>query len=439
MRQPLLSIIIPAFNCWALTRGCLHSLRENTTGQDLYEVIVVDNASSDETAGELPLLGAALFGENFRQIRHETNRNFSGACNAGAEAASAPLLFFLNNDTLLSEGWLPPLLKAFSPAMGAEPGQTSTCPPAAPSVGTSGKTITGASGKVGAVGPLLLYPETGRVQHLGIAFSPKFEVIHLYQNFIPAKRFLNQERRFQALTGAALMLPAALFGRLGGFHSGYINGSEDIDLCLRLAEAGYTMHCRSDSVIQHLECQSKGRTKFERENTELLMRRCKHLIKPDLHEFFNRDNYSLQLTPEFNCYPKPRPEFTNLLRRKYRDDPGPENLRNLLRVEPAWEEGYMLLGKACENAMAWDEMCTIYSLLSALIPKKEHFEALGRASGHSGQPGLQAYAGERCRMLLEHSRRDTLAKALEALEYAEKQQDGILLDAVRTWLRRQRS
>lgn len=414
MRHPKLSIIIPAFNCWALTRGCLQSLREHTPEQGSCEIIVVDNASTDETAGELPLLGSALFGESFKYIRHETNRNFSGACNAGAGAASAPLLFFLNNDTVLSENWLPPLLNAFAPV------------------------TAGATPNIGAAGPLLLYPETGRVQHLGIAFSPKFEVIHLYQNFIPAKRFLNQGRRFQAVTGAALMLPTALFGQLGGFYDGYINGSEDIDLCLRLGDAGYTMHCKSDSVIYHLECQSKGRTTFERENTELLMSRCKRFIKPDLHAFFNDDGYSLQLTPEFNSYPRPKPEFTSLLRRKYRDDPSPENAMNLLRVEPAWEEGYTLLGKNYESSMALSEMCTIYSLLSALIPKKEYFESLGKAAQHSQQPGLQAYAAERCRMLLEQSGPAVFAQAQEALDYAENRQDSLLLSAVQNWLRRQR-
>lgn len=425
MRHPQLSIIIPAFNCWALTRGCLQSLQEHTQEQELYEVIVVDNASSDETASELPLLGTALFGENFKHIRHETNRNFSGACNAGAEAASAPLLFFLNNDTLLSKDWLPPLLNSFAPATDTNPTRTNAR----------------LSGATGAVGPLLLYPETGRIQHMGIAFSPKFEVIHLYQNFIPAKRFLDQERRFQALTGAALMLPSALFKRLGGFHDGYINGSEDIDLCLRLQEAGYAMYCKSDSVIYHLECQSKGRTKFERENTELLMSRCQHLIKPDLHEFFNSDNYSLQLTPEFNGYPKPKPELSNMLRRKYHDDPRPENLMHLLRVEPAWEEGYKLLGKIYESSANLSEVCSVYSLLSALIPKKEHFEALGRAARNNRQPGLQAYAEERGRMLLEQGsdRQSLLNKAQEALEYAERFQDGILLGPLQKWLHRHRA
>lgn len=444
MSQPQLSIIIPVFNRWTLTHNCLQSLREHTRqARDSYEVIVVDNASSDQTPEELPLLGAALFGANFKYMRHETNRNFSGACNAGAGAASGSFLFFLNNDTLLTEGWLPPLLSAFNGPEDAAPAH-----PDAP--GMTGMTgMPDMKGTVGAVGPLLLYPESRRIQHLGIAFSPKFEVIHLYQYFIPAKRFLSR-RAFQALTGAALMVPSELFKRLGGFYEGYINGSEDIDFCLRLGEAGFKMHCRSDSVIFHLECQSKGRTKFERENTELLQKRCKHLIKPDLHKFFSGDNYNTRFTPEFNSYPQPKPEFANLLRRKYRDNPKPENLMNLLRIEPAWEDGYKLLAEAYENPPDFSRLCTVYSLLSALIPKIEHFTALGEAARQSGLQGglqdefrvgrldLQNYAAERRRMLVEQSadKQALLDKVKEALDYAENQGDDILLRSVRSWLRR---
>ena len=116
---PLFSVIIPVFNKWELTANCLRSLREHTRDCDI-EVIVVDNGSSDETAGDLPSLGGELFGRRFLPIRFEENRNFGPACNAGARAASAPLVFFLNNDTVLTPGWAPPLLQALAedPSLG---------------------------------------------------------------------------------------------------------------------------------------------------------------------------------------------------------------------------------------------------------------------------------------------------------------------------------
>ena len=69
------SVIIPVFNNWGLTRQCLSSLAENSPPN--MEVIVVDNGSSDETACELVPLGQSLFGAHFQRIRFEENRNFA--------------------------------------------------------------------------------------------------------------------------------------------------------------------------------------------------------------------------------------------------------------------------------------------------------------------------------------------------------------------------
>ena len=100
-----LSVIIPVWNCWELTRNCLTSLREFTPG-NFMQVLVVDNGSSDETPSHLPALGKQLFGQNFVHLRNEQNLGFAKACNQGAALAQAEMLFFLNNDTLLLKDWL---------------------------------------------------------------------------------------------------------------------------------------------------------------------------------------------------------------------------------------------------------------------------------------------------------------------------------------------
>ena len=106
---PAFSIVIPVFNKWDLTEQCLRALAETTPEYD-FEVIVVDNGSADVTTSRSQPRGEALFGPRFLRIRFEENRNFSPACNAGARAATAPLLFFLNNDTLPTPGWAQVLL-----------------------------------------------------------------------------------------------------------------------------------------------------------------------------------------------------------------------------------------------------------------------------------------------------------------------------------------
>lgn len=99
------SIIIPVLNKWELTKACLESLRAHTSAADgEIEVILIDNASKDATPLEAPALGQAFFGAGFVYLPQSVNRNFSASCNIGARAATGDLLFFLNNDTMLTPG-----------------------------------------------------------------------------------------------------------------------------------------------------------------------------------------------------------------------------------------------------------------------------------------------------------------------------------------------
>ncbi len=88
------SIIIPVFNRVEFTQKCLESLFQNTP-DGIYELIVIDNASTDGTK----IFLQALINRNFKVITNKENLGFAKACNQGARAASADYLLFLNNDT----------------------------------------------------------------------------------------------------------------------------------------------------------------------------------------------------------------------------------------------------------------------------------------------------------------------------------------------------
>ena len=249
--MPTLSVVIPVHNKWELTAACLRSLAEHTPGGDV-AVIVVDNASADDTSGACPALGSSLFGRRFRYRRFENNRNFGPACNAGAALADSALLFFLNNDTLLTPGWLPPL----QDALAAEPDLV-------------------------GVGPLLAYPDD-TVQHLGIVITPAGDSIgHLYAGLPLAHPLARRRRRFPAITGAALMVSRALFLEAGGFCEAYVNGFEDVDFCLALAENGGVMSVIPESRVIHFESQTPQRRDHDEDNGRLLRAR------RDLSRFVN--------------------------------------------------------------------------------------------------------------------------------------------------------
>ena len=277
MNAPVFSVVTPVFNKWELTRDCLQSLREHTPGAD-FEVIVVDNGSSDDTPKELPLLGESLFPGRFVNLRFEENRNFGPACNAGARAATAPLVFFLNNDTLLTSGWSGPLLEAMR-----------------------------GGNAPGAVGPLLLYPDN-TVQHLGVAIGPPSEVTHLYKGFPVNHPVVGRKRRLQFITAAALLMPRELFLDIGGFYEGYRNGFEDVELCVRIRERGKSLACVPASRVYHLESKTSGRSDAESHNSRLLTERCGDQCYIDIHHHGRRDGFtpslddwdeiSLLVTPE---------------------------------------------------------------------------------------------------------------------------------------------
>src|SRR5690606_26297479 len=104
---PQVSIIIPVHNKFAYTAACLRSLAEHADATP-FEVIVVDDLSTDATAARLAQISG------IRSIRNAENLGFVGSCNAGAAIAQGEFVLFLNNDTLVTADWLGALLRCFA-------------------------------------------------------------------------------------------------------------------------------------------------------------------------------------------------------------------------------------------------------------------------------------------------------------------------------------
>lgn len=303
------SVIIPAWNLVELTSACLRSLAAHS-GDAALEVLVVDNGSTDATPEALPALGRELFGPRFRLLRLPENLGFARACNAGARAASGEMLFFLNNDTLCTEGWLAPLLAAFK-------------------------------GRVGAAGPRLLYPD-GRLQHCGITFTPFLHVGHIYEFFPGDHPVVSRQRPLQAITGAALMLPSALFQSMGGFHEGYLNGYEDLDLCFSLTAAGHKLAVAPESRIIHHTSATPGRFGHDSANEELLMQRQGTRLRPDMHLLGRLDGYEMRMDSALSCWLELPQEGAAALAAATAGADG-DSVEQTLQREPLWREGWLRL------------------------------------------------------------------------------------------------
>ena len=228
--QAKVSVVIPVYNNWWLTHRCLRVLdRLRGTSTTPFETIVVDNASTDETEREI-----ARF-PRVRYLRQERNLNFSGGCNAGARAAEAPIVLFLNNDAMPVGDAFTPLVSVFD------------------------------DDSIAIAGGLLLY-EDGVTQAAGMVVLPN-SFWWLSERNLPATLpTVARSRDAIGVTGAAMAIRREWFLAGGGFDEGFINGFEDTDLCMRARDAGYRIRYVADARFKHYEGATPTRYDREEDN-----------------------------------------------------------------------------------------------------------------------------------------------------------------------------
>lgn len=247
------SIIIPVFNKIEFTRKCLEAIVKNTP-KESYEVIIINNASTDDTRDFLKCLKGDV-----KIITNDKNLGFARACNQGTRMASTDYLLFLNNDTEPGKGWLEPLVH-----------------------------ILAQDNSVGAVGSKLLFPDE-TIQYAGIVVFDDQKLPdplvgrHIYYGESSNLPEANQLRTYQALTAACLLIRKSAFNEVGGFDEGYWNGYEDVDLCFKLQEKRWKLVYQPESVVIHHESKS-GPERFikVKENIQRLHDKWLGKIMPDI-------------------------------------------------------------------------------------------------------------------------------------------------------------
>ena len=218
---PAVSVIVVVWNRADLTLACLRAL---TAQSDVdTEVIVVDNASTDETRELLTRVAGATV------LRNDANLGFTAGANLGAARARGEFLLFLNNDAELLPGALGQL------------------------VGTARR-----SPDIGAIGGKLVYPD-GRLQEAGSIIWSDGSCEGYGRGGDPAAAEYDFERAVDFCSGALLLTPRAVFERLGGFDEAYRPAYyEDADYGVRLWLAGYLVVYQPRAVAIHREFGSEA-------------------------------------------------------------------------------------------------------------------------------------------------------------------------------------
>lgn len=243
---PQLSVVIPLYNCLPLTQAMLASLRATLPRDLSHEIIFVDDGSTDGTRAWLQTLGPAI-----RVILNERNLGYAAANNRGAAAATGENLALLNNDLVLKPRWLEPML-VLQRRLGA---------------------------RAGLIGNGQRDARTGEVDHTGIIINHKGKPEH--DHAVPWWRiFPGSWRACPAITGACAVVSRALWGQLGGFNETYVNGCEDVDLCLRAAALGRINAVSLESWVDHHVSASPGRKLRDEENTFKLVTRWREALVP---------------------------------------------------------------------------------------------------------------------------------------------------------------
>ena len=219
--KPSVSIIIPVFNNWRFTYKCLQSVVKHTQGS--YEIIVVDNNSTDVT----PQLLSDMQG--IQVITNTSNEVFVNACNQAARQAKGDHLLLLNNDTEVTPDWLDAMLAPFSDA------------------------------DTGIVGAKLLYPD-GSLQEAGGIIWRDGTGCNYGHGDNPNLPQYSYRRVVDYCSGACLMIPRKLWEQIGGFDQRYAPAYyEDTDLCFNVRALGYRVIYQPEALVLHYGGASAGK------------------------------------------------------------------------------------------------------------------------------------------------------------------------------------
>ena len=217
------SIIICVHNHASYTFQCLRALLPQIDLDDT-EIIIVDNASSDETNRLL-----SKFASVVTVVMNTDNLGFVRACNQGGALAVGRYLVFLNNDTLVHSGWLDYLIETVE-----------------------------SDASIGAVGSMLLYPD-GSLQEAGGIVWRNGNAANYGRGDDPEQHRFSFAREVDYCSAAALLVRKDLFSKLGGFDERYAPAYyEDTDLCFGIRSLGFKVVYQPLAQVTHWEGTTGG-------------------------------------------------------------------------------------------------------------------------------------------------------------------------------------
>ncbi|WP_419727776.1 glycosyltransferase family 2 protein [Lichenicola sp.] len=229
--QPSVSIIIPFKDQVDTTQACLDALLEHTDYK-AFDIVLVNNWSVTREAADFCKRVSKL--KRVRVLTVEEDFNYSRLNNLATQDNKADFFFFMNNDVFVNDpDWL--------------------------------KTVVGealSSADIAVVGGKFLYPND-TIQHAGVVVGPAGVAAHVHRGapltdygYI-GRALLSHE--VSAVTAAGMLIRADVFRQVGGFDEEHLKVAyNDVDLCLKVCDAGYRIVWCAEFVAYHHESLSRG-------------------------------------------------------------------------------------------------------------------------------------------------------------------------------------
>lgn len=219
--QPLVSILLVTYNKAEYTFRCLKSILAFTSIP--YEVVLIDNASTDQTVEMLKKV------DGIKVVFNSKNCFFARATNQAANLASSPYLLLLNNDTEVLPDSIEELLS-----------------------------FAESHNDCGAVGPKIIWPD-GKLQEAGSIIWNDGHCLGYGRGDNPLLPMYNFKRKVDYCSGAALLIKSDLFKKLNGLDTIYEPAYyEETDLCMKVRSFGLEVYYNPAASIIHYEFSSTG-------------------------------------------------------------------------------------------------------------------------------------------------------------------------------------
>jgi len=244
------SIIIPVFGNENLLHNLLSTLLPTLDSR--CELIIVDDGLPDMKIDPHKLPSTAIY------LSNDKNLGYSGSVNVGIKKAEGKYITTINSDILLDPNWLRETRNVFENKK-----------------------------NIGLVGAKLIYPDTGRIQNIGVKYGKEI-IININKMKKSDDPAVNYEMEVESISDALATVPKQLIIDINGYDEAFYNSYDDLDLCIRIKEKGYKILYSPKIIGYHITSASADfRYAKEQECAALFFNKWRNCLNYEEKEYFN--------------------------------------------------------------------------------------------------------------------------------------------------------